>query len=262
MSVCEEFLHDAQSQTHLVQLYEADENVLSRNVGRFLCDGFKQGGRLLVVATPEHTESFVGEIRRLGINPVAAEREARLVTLDANNVLARIMVDGYPSAERFDSIVAEEVRRGLALADGKGLRVYGELVGVLWKARQFPAAIRLEQLWNKLQKSISFNLFCGYPIDVFDKQFEIGVLDALLCAHTHVVPFGTNGDLESAISRALGDVLGSGIEGVEGPTRNNLRPSWAAMPRPEAAILWVRNNLPDKADEILARAREYYQASA
>jgi hypothetical protein len=261
MPVCEEFLHDAQSQTHVVQLYEADEKVLSRNVGRYLCDGFKQGGRLLVVATPEHTESFVGEIGRLGIDPAAAQRESRLVTLDAHNALARIMVDGYPSAERFDAIVAEEVRRGLELANGKGLRVYGELVGVLWKAQQFPAAIRLEQLWNKLQKSMSFNLFCGYPIDVFDKQFEIGVLDALLCAHTHVVPIGTNGNLESAINRALGEVLGSAIDGVEKPTQNS-RPASAAMPKPEATILWLRNNLPDQAEEILARAREYYQASA
>jgi hypothetical protein len=42
----------------------------------------------------------------------------------------------------------------------------------------------------------------------------------------------------------------------------NYRPSWGIVPRGEAVILWLRNNLPDYADEILSRARRYYRACA
>jgi hypothetical protein len=38
--------------------------------------------------------------------------------------------------------------------------------------------------------------------------------------------------------------------------------NWAALPEPEATILWLRANLPDKAEEILARARTYYLDTA
>ncbi|MGH7528201.1 MAG: hypothetical protein ACREMX_16025 [Gemmatimonadales bacterium] len=41
----------------------------------------------------------------------------------------------------------------------------------------------------------------------------------------------------------------------------NYRPAWAAIPGAEAVVLWLRNNLPEHADEILGRARGYYQAS-
>jgi hypothetical protein len=39
----------------------------------------------------------------------------------------------------------------------------------------------------------------------------------------------------------------------------NRRPAWGKVPPAEALVLWLRNNLPVSADQILARAREYYQ---
>jgi len=36
-------------------------------------------------------------------------------------------------------------------------------------------------------------------------------------------------------------------------------PSWASLAEAETVILWLRNNLPEYADEILLRARQYYQ---
>jgi hypothetical protein len=33
------------------------------------------------------------------------------------------------------------------------------------------------------------------------------------------------------------------------------------MPEAETMILWIRNNLPQHADEILQRARQYYQST-
>jgi len=38
--------------------------------------------------------------------------------------------------------------------------------------------------------------------------------------------------------------------------------AWAVIPRPEAIILWLRNNLPGSAERILDRARQYYQLAA
>ena len=50
------------------------------------------------------------------------------------------------------------------------------MVGLLWKARQFAAAIRLEQLWNKLLEQSAFSFYCAYAIDVFGKDFEVANL--------------------------------------------------------------------------------------
>jgi hypothetical protein len=134
------------------------------------------------------------------------------------------------------------------------------MVGILWNARQFSAAIHLEQFWNKLLTRSPFSLFCAYAIDVFGKEFQVGTLDALLCAHTHLVPAETDGNLETAIDRAMEDILGPKADGMRLLIKANYRPAWAVLPAGEAVVLWLRNNLPDQAEKILARARLHYQA--
>jgi hypothetical protein len=66
--------------------------------------------------------------------------------------------------------------------------------------------------------------------------------------------------LESALDRAMSEVLGSRVEGLRTLMKANYRPSWGEVPRTEALILWLRNNLPGSAGEILSLARQYYQA--
>jgi hypothetical protein len=46
-----------------------------------------------------------------------------------------------------------------------------------------------------------------------------------------------------------------------GLIRADYRPSWAVLPRAEGIILWRRNTLPQKADDILSLAHQYYGAA-
>jgi hypothetical protein len=252
---------EAKPHSHFVQLYETDERVLVDNVGRFLSDGLHAGSNVLIVATDEHRDAFLDELERLGWEAEPALREGRIACVNSREMLARFMVNGHPDADRFDRSVGETVREALSRAGEKSIRAYGDMVGVLWEQREFPAAIRLEQLWNALRKKTPFSLLCAYPVDVFDNQFGIGVLDALLCAHTHLLPSGMNGHLEHAVDRAMREVLDND-EQREQLSRGARRSIWAAIPKPEGVILWLRNNAPDRADEILALAKRYYQASA
>lgn len=241
---------------HLVQFYQPDEPQLARNVTDFLLEGFHQGDALLVIATEEHCTAFANGLRESGIDPDAAIRERRLLFPDADQTLRRFIVNGQPDWYRFERTLGALIRE--VQRDHAGLRAYGEMVGLLWKEGQFSAAIRLEQFWNKLMGSGSFHLFCAYPIDVFGKEFQAANLEPLLCAHTHLVPAGRNGDLYSSIHRAMTEVLGPGDAGLAALTEDNPQPGWASMPQAETAILWLRNNLPLQADEILTRARQYY----
>jgi hypothetical protein len=49
---------------------------------------------------------------------------------------------------------------------------------------------------------------------------------------------------------------------LRGLIKANYRPSWGVVPRSEAIILWLRNNLPGSAGEILDLAKSYYQPLA
>ena len=245
---------------HVVQFYDADEPLLTRNVTDYLLEGMHQGDALLVIATAERNEALARELRESGAEPDVAIRE-RLLFADAEQTLTRFMVNGQPDWQRFERTLGALIQQVRPHPDHTGLRAYGEMVGVLWEAGQFSAAVRLEQFWNRRLSADSFHLFCAYPIDLFGKDFHSAALDPLLCAHTHLLPAARNRDLVSAIDRAMDEVLGGNAQGLRALIKANYRPSWAAIPEAEAAILWLRQNLPSCAEEIIARAHQYFQAA-
>jgi hypothetical protein len=257
MSSCKELLDRLKSTEHVVQLYGEDDRLLIQNVARFLAEGLKRGDGLLVIATPEHRTSLTGYLRsESGYS--RAVLEGRLVFLDARSTLERFLVDGVPAPELFRSVIGESLRRVRGRAVHTGVRAYGEMVGLLWRAGDREAAIQLEGLWNDLLSESDVTLFCSYPVDVLGPEFETGTVDALLCTHTHLLPLDSA--LQHALDRAMDDVLGPRAESLRPLVQTNHRPAWGAVPTAEGLVLWLRSNLPGSADEILTRAREYYRA--
>ncbi len=98
------------------------------------------------------------------------------------------------------------------------------------------------------------------PIDVLSSHFQGSNVDALLSAHTHLLPVDVA--LEDAVSRALDEVLGARAEDIRSLIQANYPPCRAAIPPAESMVLWLRNNLPDSAPEILERARQCYEPLA
>jgi hypothetical protein len=255
MSSCAELLDRLEPEEHVVQLYGDDDRLLTRNVGRFLSEGLKRGDGLIVIAAAEHRGTLA---RQLGEERGYAKAvlEGSLVFHDAEAMLARFMVAGGPDPELFAQSVGEVLQGVQSRAVHSGARAYGEMVGLLWKAGQYAPAIRLEELWNELLKSNDVSLFCGYPIDIFSPDFQADKVDALLCAHTHLLP--VNPALEGALNQAMDEVLGPRVDGLRHLVQTNHRPAWGEVPRAEALVLWLRNNLPGSADQIMRLARQYY----
>jgi hypothetical protein len=256
MSTCGELLDRLEPPGHVVQLYGSDERLLIQNVGRFLSEGLRRGDGLLVIATVEHRTSLSRYLRS-ETSYQEAVLAGRLVFLDARATLSRFLVDGSPDLELFRMIISENVARVQARSVQGGARAYGEMVGLLWQEGKTEAAARLEALWNQLLSQNEVSLFCGYPVDVFSSDFESSKLDPVLCAHTHLLPVDES--LEGALERAMQEVLGPRTESLRSLFSANHRPAWGSVPRAEALVLWLRNNLPGSADEILKRARAYYR---
>jgi len=255
MSPWEKLLEQPDCGGHFVQLYEAGETGLARNAGHFIWQGLRRGDGVLIVATPEHQRLFFGHLEQLGANLPTLLESKQLVVEDAEAMLAQFMIGGQPEWRRFENTVCSALRQ---VRSSEAPRVYGEMVGLLWKARQYAAAIRLEQLWNRLLEQCSFSLYCAYAIDVFAETAEVANIDSVLCAHTHIVPAQIDGALEAALSLAMNDVLGPQADLIRNSIRGAQRSSRAVMPTAEATIIWLKKNLPECADEIVRQAREHY----
>jgi hypothetical protein len=257
----EKLLERPHARGHFVQFYQADEAALAGNVGLYLSEGLKRGDGILLIVSAEHRELFCDHLDQLGADPAASIAARQLVVLDAQQALAEFMRNGQPDWLQFQATISRAMRQLVRTSETAGLRAYGEMVGVLWKARQFDAAIRLEQLWNKLLEQSSFSLYCAYAVDLFDEEYHLANLDGVLCTHTHLIPAEPSGALETALNLALQDVLGEKADALKVLIKANYRPSWAVMPNAETIALWLRNNLPGRAEEIMARARHRYHLS-
>jgi hypothetical protein len=132
------------------------------------------------------------------------------------------------------------------------------MTALLWKDRQYPAAQRLEQLWNKLLEQSSISLYCAYSLDLFGQDCDVAHLENALCMHTHLIPADSHGLLEPALDRSMDEVLGDKAVTLRAAIKTHQRASWAVMPSAENIVLWLRKHLPQEAERIIALAREYY----
>jgi MEDS: MEthanogen/methylotroph, DcmR Sensory domain len=182
---------------HVVVFYRADEDLAS-HVIEYLAAALVQGDAAIVVARARHVAAFKEGLRGVGIDVDAAQTADRLSVLDAAETLAKLVVDGLPDAAAFEAVIGSVVRH--AVSTGRPVRVYGEMVDLLWDEGHVMGAIELEKLWNGLADDIPFSLFCAYSGPMV-ARLETAAAFAQVCnLHSDVMGSGPRLD-EAEISR-------------------------------------------------------------
>jgi PAS domain S-box-containing protein len=153
-------------EAHVVQFYETDE-YLADVVARFLAEALAANEAAVVIATEAHRAAFAARLRGHGIDVEGATAAGRLLLLDAAETLATFMVGGMPDWQLFKARMESVLD---SLGRPLGTRAYGEMVDILWRAGNSQGALRLEEMWNDLQRERSFSLLCAYVMASFYKE--------------------------------------------------------------------------------------------
>jgi hypothetical protein len=133
-----------------VQFYEADGFLLNSLSG-FIGTAINSGDAALVVATKAHRDGLDELLQANGLDVTGAKACRQYVALDAADTLAKIMIDGMPEPRRFNDVIGGVIT---SVTDGRSrVRAFGEMVALLWQEGNYTAAMRLEELWNDLQKA-------------------------------------------------------------------------------------------------------------
>jgi len=149
---------------HSVQFYDSHEALIDRLCG-VVSSGLLIGNSILMVCTREHREQLIKTLRRLDIDVRSYARKDRFSMVDADEMLAKFMVNGSPDPEMFMSSVGQLLIESKKAARSKdqGLTVFGEMVAILWEQGNKAGALALEALWNDAMKERAFHLHCAYP---------------------------------------------------------------------------------------------------
>ena len=187
------FLQDPAPRSHAVQFYES-EDYLAQTVSQFLAAGLTAGDRILVVATQAHADAFMIELgegreskKSLGDVARRAVDDGRLVFLDARETLSKFLISDMPDPDLFRDVLARAIHKVQGNSAGR-LRVYGEMVNLLWQDGNSRAAVRLEELWNDAGRDHAFSLLCAYTMGNFYKEGDAGHFMEVCRTHSHVIP--------------------------------------------------------------------------
>lgn len=224
---------------HFVQLYE-DSAALAEAVADYVGEGLRNGEAVVIIATPAHRAAFLGNI-----SPTEGLR-----VLDAEETLAQIMANGTPNWRAFREVI------GGLIADLRlrhpTVRAYGEMVDVLWQRGEREAAIRLEEYWNELGQVQTFSLLCAYRMNPLDGALYGGPLESVCRAHSRLLPARDQQRIDDAVHEASRKVLDQPLAGIllsmAASHRDNL-------PAGQAALFWLKQNMPRTADKVFQELR-------
>ena len=229
------------SAQHIVQFYGTDSNALAGGLSRYIAEGLEAGESVILILNRGVQPVVFAALETL-CGGADYREDGRLTTLDSARVLEAILTPaGSLDGTRFDKFVGSLVRDAAARSRTHGVRVYGDLVDVLWRSGRRADAVELERWWNDLQKQVPFQLYCGYGIDVFGNEFQTETAAPVLAEHSGVIRSNVRA-ITGAIDYAAYETLGH---------------TCPDLPGAEATVLWLREHAPERAREILERAKRY-----
>ncbi|MBC7948622.1 MAG: MEDS domain-containing protein [Chitinophagaceae bacterium] len=149
---------------HLVQIYE-DEKIFIDSLEGFAGTGILNGDSVIVIGTSCHLNDLESRLNNHGFDLDALRANDQFIPLNAEDLLLKFMVNGWPDETRFNECVKQLFVR--ARRDGRSVRAFGEMVAILWSKGNRSATAKLEELWNRVCATEKFCLFCAYPKNGF-----------------------------------------------------------------------------------------------
>lgn len=148
---------------HLAYLYQDDAKLL-RTITRWILPALQGDGTAIVICTKAHAEGLQEGLEAEGFDAEDLTRRGRLIVADAHELLARFLRDGRPDREILQQIV-EEFTKAVASSSPSAdaeLRVWGEMVDILWREDRRAAARSLEAFWCEAVRESPARLLCSY----------------------------------------------------------------------------------------------------
>ena len=95
-------------------------------------------------------------------------------------MLLHVKVTVYRSWQAISPLLRQAAKAG------QPVRVFGEMVSLLWDAGLIDAAIEVEAMWNELGGQYPFSLLCAYPAQPVSCAHHLDALTEVCRVHTQV----------------------------------------------------------------------------
>jgi hypothetical protein len=94
---------------HIIQIYENDEVFLNL-LESFVINGLKAGDCVVIIATKAHINHLNDRLTEAGVNVASVIADDQYIHLDAEETLAKFMVNGWPDEKLFNQTISQIVK--------------------------------------------------------------------------------------------------------------------------------------------------------
>jgi len=177
---------DSLASHHHRVLFCSSDSVFVDAFTRFIAGELHEGNIVIVLVTEAHDRSLRRSLQASNVDLDLAIRQQRYVSLNISEMLAKVMVNGWPDPIRFQNSAGDLLTEIARHATGQHTKIAacGECAPTLWAHGYVEAAIQLEHLWDEIAKSRKMDILCAYPLTA--REESVRAARSLCAEHTAV----------------------------------------------------------------------------
>lgn len=166
---------------HIMQVYEND-HILADTLTGFMQGILNSNENAVVIATHQHLTALESQLEKLGYRVDELISSDRFVPFDAEEMIDECMIDDEFNETVFAERCGSLIKR--ATDNKKTFMTCGEISPILLTQGRKEAAIKLEQLSDKICSIHHSGLFCIYSKDHLENAY---VHDSICSCHVKLV---------------------------------------------------------------------------
>jgi len=173
------------SGNHIVKVC-SDDTLQAEVVTEYIKEGLLNEEAAIIFARTSLRKKVIANLENLGVDVGHYKSIGKLKFFDAEFILTNFHIDGTVDESAFIDVIGLPIQ-AIKREFGK-VRVFGEIVNVLWKNEEHAAAMHLEECWHNLCQAIDFSFLCSYSLESLDSTAFDESINLLCQYHKHLTP--------------------------------------------------------------------------
>lgn len=173
---------------HDVSFYN-DRTTLERCIVHYAVEGLDADETVVLIVAASSLRTVRDAIAAHGVDVGDLARRGVLVLFDADATLASVT---RPDGIDWPAVTALAGRVvGDAVGTGRPVRMFGEMVSILWERGEVQEVMVLERLWHGLAHQYGFDVLCAYPTVATTVPGAAVPINAMCALHDATVSIDT-----------------------------------------------------------------------
>jgi CheY-like chemotaxis protein len=168
--------------------FRADDGSFHDDVVEMMLAAIARGEMCVVLGTHALRTGIARGLNAAGCDVSAMRGKGNYFEFDAAEAISQVMRNGLPDRDELAKMVNNVERLRLARAPGGRNRVtiFGEMTVLLMQDGNLEGAVRMEQLWSELTRTLPYFTVCSYATPILRAEQHPEVWAAVCAEHSAV----------------------------------------------------------------------------